>query len=172
MSKTLVIYYSHTGMNYWNGNIVELKKGNTEIAAEYIAEAANADLFEIKPVKEYAFDYEECKTEAMEDLRKKVMPELKQYISDIAQYDTIVVAGPCWWGTFPMALASQLTRFDFAGKRVFPVMTHEGSGLGGSKMYLKNYCKNAAIGEGLAIHGAETKESKAIVAKWVQKNLE
>lgn len=36
MAKNLIIYYSRKGENYVNGRIVELKKGNTEICAEYI----------------------------------------------------------------------------------------------------------------------------------------
>ena len=34
MSKKLVVYFSHKGENYSKGKIVNLKKGNTEIAAE------------------------------------------------------------------------------------------------------------------------------------------
>ena len=46
--------------------------------------------------------------------------ELKKYLSDISQYDNIIVAGPCWWGTYPCAVFSQLERLDFSGKKVFP----------------------------------------------------
>ena len=35
--KILVAYFSHKGENYSNGSIVNLDKGNTEIAAEMIA---------------------------------------------------------------------------------------------------------------------------------------
>ncbi len=48
------------------------------------------------------------------DLKK--LCELKQYLDDISDYDN--VAGPCWWGTYPMAVFSQLERLDFTGKRV------------------------------------------------------
>ena len=34
MSKILTVYYSRKGQNYWNGSIIDLKKGNTEIVAE------------------------------------------------------------------------------------------------------------------------------------------
>ena len=54
MSKNLVIYYSRKGNNYVNGNIRNLKKGNTEIVAEYIADAVGADLFEVDTVRSYS----------------------------------------------------------------------------------------------------------------------
>ncbi len=102
--KTLVIYYSRKGENYVNGSIKNIDKGNTEIAAEYIRDAVGADLFEIETVKEYDKSYMTCIEEAKAELRENARPELKAYIDDISAYDNIVIAGPCWWGTYPMAV--------------------------------------------------------------------
>ena len=55
--KILVAYFSRVGNEYGVGNI---KKGNTAIVAEIIAQKLGADLFEIKPVKSYPVDYDEC----------------------------------------------------------------------------------------------------------------
>ena len=65
MSKTLVVYYSRKGENHMPGGIQVLEKGNTEYAAEYIAKAVNADLFEIDTVKPYAENYRACCMEAV-----------------------------------------------------------------------------------------------------------
>lgn len=171
MAKNLVIYYSRTGQNYVNGGIKNLSKGNTAIVAEFIADAASADLFEIETVKEYAADYYECIDDAKAELKNNDRPELKKYLDNIDEYDNVVVAGPCWWGTYPMAVFTQLERLDFTGKNVFPVMTHEGSGLSGAPAALKKYCKGASVGEGLAIHGADAAKSAAAVEKWAEANL-
>jgi len=171
MIKTLVIYYSRKGENYWNGSIKNISKGNTEIVAEYIKDAVGADLFEIETVKEYAADYYECIDDAKAELRANARPELKAYVEDISAYDNIVVVGPCWWGTYPMAVFTQLERLDFTGKKVFPVMTHEGSGLAGSSAALKKYCSGATVGAGLAVHGADAKSSQKAVEKWAGENL-
>lgn len=171
MAKTLVIYYSRDGQNYVNGAVETLAKGNTEIIAEDIQQATGADLFKLETVKEYAADYMTCIDEAKKELRENARPELKNYVDDISSYDNIVVAGPCWWGTYPMAIFTQLERLDFTGKKVFPVMTHEGSGLAGSARALKKYCKGATVGEGLAIHGAEAPESSVAVSAWAKRNL-
>lgn len=171
MAKNLVIYYSRKGQNYVNGGIKNLSKGNTETVAEFIADAAGADLFEIETVKEYAADYYECIDDAKAELRNNERPELKNYLDNVDGYDNIVVAGPCWWGTYPMAVISQLERLDFAGKKVFPVMTHEGSGLSGAPAALRKHCKGAEVGEGLAVHGADAAKSGASVEKWAKANL-
>lgn len=72
--STLVIYYSRKGQNYVNGSIEDLKKGNTKIVAEYIAKAANADLFEVETEKEYSSDYMTCTEEAKDELRANARP--------------------------------------------------------------------------------------------------
>lgn len=171
MAKTLVIYYSKTGENYVNGSIKNLAKGNTEIVAEFIQKAVGADLFQVETEKTYAKDYYACIDDAKEELRTQARPKLKKYLDDISEYDNIVVAGPCWWGTYPMAVFSELERLDFTGKKVFPVMTHEGSGLGGSAQALKKHCQGAEIGDGLAIHGTNAARSEKTVSAWARKNL-
>ena len=101
MKKTLIIYYSRKGENYCNGSIENLKKGNTEIAAEDIAKAVNGTLFEVKPIKKYANDYETCTVEAKKELQNNERPGLCEYLNSLDGYDNVVVAGPCWWGTYP-----------------------------------------------------------------------
>lgn len=171
MAKALVIYYSRRGENYVNGSLKHIDKGNTEIVAEFVREAVGADLFEVDTVKAYDASYMTCIEEAKAELRENARPALKQSLSDIGDYENIVVAGPCWWGTYPMAILTQLEMLDFAGKTVFPVMTHEGSGIAGAPAALKKYCKGATVGEGLAIHGAEAIRSKDRVSTWAKKNL-
>ena len=171
MKKTLVIYYSRRGENYVNGSIRSLALGNTELVAQYIQKAVHADLFEVETIKEYSPDYMTCIEEAKEELRCQNRPALKKYLDDISSYDNFVVSGPCWWGTYPMAILSELERLDFTGKKVFPVMTHEGSGLAGAPVALKKYCKGATVGEGLAIHGADAPYSENTVKNWAKKNL-
>lgn len=169
--KNLIIYFSRKGENYANGNVVNLEKGNTELVAEFIDEAVGATLFEIEPVAEYPVDYIACTEVAKNELKTNARPELKNYLSDVSEYDNIIVAGPCWWGTFPCAVFSQLEKLDFTGKNVFPIMTHEGSGLGKSEKAIKKYCKGANVQKGLAVHGADTKKHKDEIIKWAKEKL-
>lgn len=171
MAKNLIIYYSRKGENYWNGSVKNLARGNTEIVAGFIQKAVGGDLFEVETVKEYSADYHKCTEEAKKELREGARPELKRYLEGVADYDNIFVCGPCWWGTYPMAVFTQLERLDFAGKKVFAVMTHEGSGLGSCERDLERICKGASIGKGLAIHGADAAKSESAVASWAKAAL-
>ena len=171
MAKNLIIYYSRKGENYWNGGIKNISKGNTEIVAEFIQKAVGGDLFEIETVKTYAADYYTCIEEAQQELRAQARPELKQYLDSIAEYDNVFVCGPCWWGTYPMAMFTQLEKLDWTGKKVLAVMTHEGSGLGSCERDLKKICAGAAFGKGLAVHGADAARSEGTVASWAKQAL-
>ena len=168
MAKVLILYFSRKGENYWNGSVRDLAKGNTEIVAEFIQKAVGGDLFKVDTVKPYASDYYACMEEAKKELQDQARPEIKQPLDRLDEYDTIFVCGPCWWGTYPMAIFAQLERLDFSGKRVMPVMTHEGSGLGNCERDLKRLCAGASVGKGLAVHGAEAAESESVVAAWAK----
>ena len=127
------------------------------------------DLFEVDTVKPYAADYYVCIEEAKKELRAQARPEIKKSLNSIDSYDNIFVCGPCWWGTFPMAIFTQLEKLDWTGKRVCAVMTHEGSGLGSCESDLKKICRGASFGKGLAVHGADASKSESTVAAWARK---
>ena len=171
MAKNLIAYYSRKGQNYVNGDIKNLAKGNTEIIAEFIQKAVGGDLFEIDTVKEYPIDYTECTVVAKEELNQKLRPELKNYLDSIAEYDTIFLGYPCWWGTMPMACYTFLEHYDTAGKKIVPFCTHEGSGMGGSEKEIKKTCPKSQVLSGLAIHGAEASNSESAAAAWARKAI-
>ncbi len=165
-AQTLVVYYSRTGQNYTSDGIVNLKKGNTEVVAEQIQKLTRADIFRIETVKEYSADYMTCTQEAKEELNAKARPALKADI-DISKYDTIYLGWPCWWGTYPMCVATFLEAHDWAGKTVIPFTTHEGSGFGQSLRDLKSSIPSATIGKGLSIQGSKVKTASAQIEKFV-----
>lgn len=171
MAKILIAYYSRKGQNYVNGSIKNLAKGNTEIVAEFIQKAVGGELFEIDTVKNYPADYTECTEVAKEEIRQKARPELKKYLPSVDEYDTIFLGSPCWWGQPPMAVFTFLEKYNFAGKKIIPFMTHEGSSLGNTIGQIKKACPNSAVASGLAIHGADAKNSEAEVSAWAKKNI-
>ena len=166
MAKNLVIYFSRKGENYWKGNIKNLTKGNTEIVAEQIAAAVDADLFEVKRAEPYPANYDACTKEAQNEARVKARPELVKSLAQIEEYDTIFIGYPNWWGTMPMPMFTLLEQLNFSGKRVAPFCTHEGSGMGKSEKDVRAVCTGAEVVKGLAVKGTEAAVSAQRAAKW------
>ena len=171
MANNLILYYSRRGENYVNGSVMDLTKGNTEIVAEFIQRAVGGDLFRIETVKEYPGDYYESIEEAKTEAKAGVRPQLKKALTSLDGYDTIFVCGPIWWGTYPMAVFTQLEMLNWTGKKVLPLSTHAGSGLARCERDLKKACKGAKIGKGLAVLGADAAGSEAAVAAWARKSV-
>ena len=45
--KSLIIYFSRADENYFGGEMRYIKKGNTEVIAEYIRDYVGADMFKV-----------------------------------------------------------------------------------------------------------------------------
>jgi flavodoxin len=168
MSKALVVFYSRKGENYMPGGIQVLEKGHTAYAAEFIQKALDADLFEIDTVKPYAENYRECCMQAVEETKTNARPEIKGYLADVSQYDTIFVCFPCWCGTAPMCVFTFLERYDLAGKKIVPLCTNEGSGLANAPKDLAKSCPDAVIAPGLSVRGHQVKDQEEMIAAWAR----
>ena len=170
MSDILIAYFSKKGSNYVAGSVVELEKGNTEVLAEKIQALTSADLFHIESAKEYPNDYYEVTEIAKEELQNNERPELTSQVGDISKYTTIILAYPNWWGTFPVAVMSFLEKYDLSDKKILPLCTHEGSGLGHSVKDIQKFCPNSEIVSGLAIYGHAVNTSNTKVETWLREN--
>ena len=164
--RTLIAFFSRPGQNYKNGAIVELKQGNTALAAKMLADLTGADEFEIVPTTAYPNDYYACTDAAKNELRSNARPPLKEN-GDVAAYDTVLLLYPNWWGTMPMPLRTFLDAHDFSGKTILPLCTHEGSGMGQSEADLKRLLPPARIGRGLAIRGSEVAAARERMRAWL-----
>ncbi len=148
--KILVVYFSRTGEEYGVGRIT---KGNTAIVADYIAQKLNANTFEVKAATPYPDEYEACTELAKQELESNARPAFAANVGNLAQYDTIFVGYPIWWGALPRVMMTFLEANDFSGKTIIPFCTHGGSGLAGTEREIKEACPNANVLQGLAISG-------------------
>lgn len=169
--KTLTAYFSRRGMNYAGGKLVDLKVGNTERAAKLASELAGGALFEIRAEHEYPYDYRECVEVSKEELTSGARPELAVEPGDLSGVEAVILCYPCWCGTMPMPVWTFLEGCDLAGKRILPMCTNEGSGMGRSEKDLRKLCPTAVIAPGLAITGSAAAQSQAALVGWMQENL-
>ena len=157
--KSIIIYFSRSGLNYVSGDTIFLEVGNTKFLAQKIVKATGCDEFEIVPAEPYADDYTECVNRAEAETASNARPAYKGNIY-LAPYDTIYLGYPIWAGTCPMCVFTFIEAHNgFAGKTVLPYSTHEGSGLGRSIEDLKKACPKAYLKSGVAIKGSTVKEA-------------
>lgn len=155
-SKTLIVYFS------WGGN--------TRVASENTKRLTGADIFEITVKNPYPTDYRQCANQAREEQRTDFLPELNGNVNNLSQYDTIIVAFPNWWGTYPQAVKKFLIdNRDISSKKIALLCTHGGSRLGRSVNDLKALYPNANILEGLAISGSSVRNSENDIRNWLKK---
>ena len=168
--KSIIIFYSRAGNNYVNGEIKNLKIGNTEVIAKKIAELTNGKLFKIEQLHPYSNDYSECIDEAKRDQRLEVRPEIKEFPNNLKEYDIIYLGYPNFWGTMPMAMFTFLENINIDGKIIKPFCSNEGSGLGRSIEDIKRICPKSKVEKGMNIHGAMIVEEE--LKNWVFEGVE
>lgn len=155
MSKILVAYFSASDV--------------TKNAAEKLAKAANADLFEIKPVRPYTdadLDWTDKKSRStveMNDLSSR--PEIAKKCENMGSYDVVFVGFPIWWYVEPRIIDTFLKSYDFSGKRVIPFATSGGSGLGKTAENFKKILgANVTVKDGKML----TRASETVVSDWIK----
>ena len=143
MSKALVAYFSASGV--------------TAKVASKLAEAAGADLFEIKPETPYTGadlnwqDRDSRSSVEMRDVSSR--PAVSGIVENMAEYDVIFLGFPIWWYVAPHIINTFLEGYDMSGKKIILFATSGGSGFGKSVAGLQDSCPGATVMEGKLLNG-------------------
>jgi flavodoxin len=152
--KALVVYYS------WGGN--------TRAVAQQIQSLTEADIFEIKPVKPYPEDYNECVKQARKEIDEGYKPEITGTVENLSQYDVVFVGSPNWWSTIAPPVATFLTNSDLSEKTVIPFCTHGGGRQANLFKDIAKLCPNSTAKKGFVVDGTTARRAKPDVKKWLQ----
>lgn len=131
--------------------------GTTAKAAKALANAAGADLYEIKPAVPYTSAdlnwRDKCSRSSVEMNDKQSRPALADTAAPVAEHDVIFLGFPIWWYTAPTIINTFLESYDFAGKTIVLFATSGGSGLGKSAVSLRSSAPGAKIMDGQLLNG-------------------
>ena len=169
-SKAIIIFFSRAGENY---NVGTVDVGNTEMIVNYLKQVTNITSFKINPETEYPTNYQQMVTLAQNEKSSNARPSIKDPLTDISKYDTILLGYPIWHGDLPNIVMTQLEMLDFEGKTIYPFNTHEGSGLGRSISDIKNSAPKADVKDGFALRGTEARkeDSHESIRNWLSDKL-
>lgn len=154
--KSLVAYFSATG--------------TTAACARNLAEAAGADLYEIKPQVPYSADdlnwQNERSRTSLEMHDRSSRPPIVDKNANIAAYDTIFLGFPMWWYVAPTIIHTFLESYDFSGKTIVIFATSGGSGLGATAKHLQSSVSaDTKIISGRVLNGSP---DASALREWVQ----
>ena len=153
---TLVVYFSATG--------------NTEEAANYIAQITGGDLFELEPADAYTSEdlnwtndnsrvSQEHQNEALRDVEL-----VADTVDNWERYDTVFIGYPIWWGIAAWPVNTFVEANDFTGKTVIPFCTSASSGLGQSGELLAELAGTGDWQEGRRFRSSVSEEN---VREWL-----
>ena len=153
-NKSLVTYFSASGV--------------TKKVAEKLAEAAGADLFEIKPEVAYTeadLNWMDKKSRSSIEMNdKSFRPAIAEKCNNMADYDVVYIGFPIWWYVAPTIINTFLENYDFSGKRIVLFATSGGSGFGNTIKELKPSVADAEIVEGKILNRASDDQLKDWIA--------
>lgn len=141
--STLIAYFSYTG--------------NTEEAAQQIADQTGGTLVEI----ERATPYDDASEEGEEEIENNVHPEITVDLDSVDEYDTIFVGYPIWFDEAPMVIDTFLESFDFSGKTIVPFCTSASDSIDNSLHIFSELAPDAVIADGL------TANDEADIEPWL-----
>ena len=154
-NKSLVTYFSASGV--------------TKKVAEKLAEAAGADLFEIKPEVAYTeadLNWMDKKSRSSIEMNdKSFRPAIAEKCNNMADYDVVYIGFPIWWYVAPTIINTFLESYDFSGKTIVLFATSGGSGFGNTVAELKRSVSDTTvIKEGKVFHSGISKDQ---LSSWV-----
>ncbi|MBD5558826.1 MAG: flavodoxin [Clostridia bacterium] len=154
--RTLVVYFSATG--------------STRRAAELIAEATDADLFEIEPAEPYTAadlnynDPESRVSREHQDPALRNVPLANDSVPGWEEYDRVFIGYPIWWGMAAWPVSSFVAANSFDGKDCWCFCTSASSGVGSSADQL---AQAASGGSWLGSHRFSSNPDPSEVDAWL-----
>ncbi len=147
MSKILVSFFSASGI--------------TKKVAEKVAIATNSDLFEIEPKEKYTredLDWTNKQSRSSIEMNDNIKPEIVNKVSNLDDYDKIVLAFPIWWYKEPTIIDRFLEENNMIGKKIYVFVTSGSSSIDSTYKSLKNNFPNLNFADGKRFTGRESDE--------------
>ncbi len=154
MSKILISYFSASGV--------------TKGVANKIAEYTGGDLFEIEPVNKYTdedLNWNNNNSRSSVEMNNPLSrPEIKNKVSNLSDYDTVLIGFPVWWDLAPRIINTFVEENNLENKKIFCFVTSGGSNVNNSFNILKNTYGNLNF---VSAKRFETTVSENDVTNWI-----
>lgn len=182
ITKSAAVYFSRVGNTDFPSDIDAVTsaslnridgelKGNAELMADWIADEADCEVFEIVSEESYPVDYNATVDLAKQEQSDNKRPQLKYSIENIADYDTIWLAFPNWWADLPMPVYSFFEEYDLSEKNIYVFITHEGSGYSSTVKTIRELEPDANVVEARSVKGGSVSDEENSIREFVKEQL-
>lgn len=157
--KNLIVYYSY--------------EGNTEELVKGMRDTIDADILKLKPVKEkktkslFRFVWGGIQVY----MTKK--PKLEEYNIDLAKYDNIIIASPCWFGTYAPPINTFLSENKIENKNIYLLVCNGGNMRNTWENFEEALQNNKIVSKLDMVYPIKNgiEEAKKKTNKWIKENL-
>ena len=170
--KTLVVYFSKTvpdGVDASTGATQVFNYKDTQWVAQQIADRTGADMHRITVADGYyPVTYNELADFARNEKEAGTHPALTSTLTNLADYQNVIIGTPVWWYTVPMPIYSFLDTYDLSGKKIMVFTTHEGSGLADAINVIRQQEPQASVNAtGFQTRGASAGSQSNAINEWL-----
>ena len=159
--KILVAYFIQKGKE---------TSGSKKIAEQVVAalkeKGHDSTEFAITPVETYPEDKATFETVTRLEKDNRTRPAIVDKVGKMHDYKYVVVVAPNWYDDVPMAVYTFFDEYDFGGKRVVPVINHDGTGHDKVRESIRHFLPHTWVTEGVGISRAS--EDANEVAKAIE----
>lgn len=182
ITKSAAVYFSRVGNTDFPSDIDAVTsaslnridgelKGNAELMADWIADEADCEVFEIVSEESYPVDYNATVDLAKQEQSDNKRPQLRYSLENIADYYTIWLAFPNWWADLPMPVYSFLEEYDLSGKNIYVFITHEGSDYSSTVKTIRELEPDANVVEARSVKGGSVSDEENSIREFVKEQL-
>lgn len=140
-----------------------IQKGKTDSGSKKIAEQVIAALkekghestqFAITPVETYPEDKANFETVTRLEKDNRTRPAIGDKVGKMQDYKYVVMVAPNWYDDVPMAVYTFFDEYDFGGKRVVPIINHDGTGHDKVRESIRHFLPHTWVTDGVGIAAA------------------
>lgn len=154
--KTLILYYSQTGV--------------TQQVAQLLQQELGADIARIEAVEPYDGDYRATIERSRRERQEKILPEIKPLKVNVKDYDVIFLGYPIWFGTYALPVKTFVKYHSLAGKTTVPFCTFGSGGLNSSSADLAKDQPMAKVAKGYGVRAARITAAAKEVNRFLIEN--
>ena len=152
-SKSLVLYYSQTSTTQQVAKLLQFKTG--------------ADIDSIVCEQPYDGDFNQTIVRCQKEFADNDAPVIQKLTRNVANYDTIYLGYPVWFGTYAQPIAGLIKQVDLSGKVVIPFCTFGSGGLNTSTDKLKAALPGAKLLPGYGVRTARVSAASEELDKFL-----